>query len=72
MEEYAKAWNEGWQKLFDNARKEMSEKLNTAISNFERKVMRTTFKDTYYLYLIYQSLDNLRSQIDLSIGDIID
>ena len=72
VEEYAKAWNEGWQKLFDNARKEMSEKLNTAISNFERQVMSTSFKDTYYRNLIDQALDNLRAQKELSIGDIID
>lgn len=71
IEQYGKSWNNEWQKLFDNARKEMSEKLNTAISDFEMKVMSTSFKDSYYRDLIDKALDDLRDNKELSIGDII-
>lgn len=71
VESYGKAWNDEWQKLFNNARKEMSEKLNTAISDFEMQVMSTSFKDTYYRNLIDRALDELRDNKELAIGDII-
>lgn len=71
VEQYVKSWNDEWQKLFDNARKEMSEKLNTAISDFEKQVMSTSFKDTYYRDLIDKALDELRDNKELEIGDII-
>lgn len=71
VEEYGRSWNDEWQKLFDNTRKEMSEKLNTAISDFEKQVMSTSFKDTYYRRLIDRALDDLRDHKELSIGNII-
>lgn len=71
VEQYGKLWNDEWQKLFDNARKEMSDKLNAAISDFEMQVMSTSFKDTYYRNLIDRALDNLRDNKELAIGDII-
>lgn len=71
VEQYGKLWNDEWQKLFDNARKEMSDKLNAAISDFELQVMSTSFKDTYYRNLIDRALDNLRDNKELAIGDII-
>lgn len=71
VENYGKSWNDEWQKLFDNARKEMSEKLNTAISDFEIQVMSTSFKDTYYRNLIDRALDELRDNKELAVGDVI-
>jgi hypothetical protein len=71
VESYGKAWNDEWQKLFDNARKEMAEKLNCAISDFEKQVMSTSFKDAYYRELIDKALDELRDNKELAIGDII-
>lgn len=71
VESYGKSWNDEWQKLFDNARKEMSENLNTAISEFEKQIMSTSFKDTYYRGLIDRALDELRDNKELAIGDII-
>lgn len=71
VEQYAQSWNQEWQKLFDNARKEMSEKLNSAISDFELQVMSTSFKDSYYRDLIDRALDELRDNKELEIGDII-
>lgn len=71
IEQYSQSWNTEWQKLFDNARKEMSEKLNAAISDFEKQVMNTSFKDTYYRDLIDRSLDELRNNKELAIGEII-
>lgn len=71
VESYGKSWNDEWQKLFMNARKEMSEKLNTAISNFEKQVMSTSFKDAYYRELIDRALDELRDNKELAIGSII-
>ena len=71
VEHYGKSWNDEWQKLFDNARKEMSEKLNTAISDFEIQVMSTSFKDTYYRNLIDRALDELRDNKELAVGDVI-
>lgn len=71
VEQYGNSWNDEWQKLFQNARKEMSEKLNTAISDFEKQVMSTSFKDTYYRDLIDRALDDLRDNKELAIGDII-
>lgn len=71
VEQYGKTWNEEWQKLFDNARKEMSEKLSAAISDFEKQVMSTSFKDTYYRDLTDRALDTLRDNKELAIGDII-
>ena len=71
VELYGKSWNDEWQKLFDNARKEMSEKLNAAINDFEIQVLSTSFKDTYYRNLIDRALDELRDNKELSIGDII-
>ncbi len=71
VEQYGKTWNEEWQKLFDNARKGMSEKLSAAISDFEKQVMSTSFKDTYYRDLIDRALDTLRDNKELAIGDII-
>ncbi len=71
VEQYGKSWNDEWQKLYDNARKEMSDKLNAAISDFEMQVMSTSFKDTYYRNLIDRALDNLRDNKELAIGDII-
>lgn len=68
---YGQSWNEEWQKLYDNARKEMSGKLNTAISDFEKQVMNTSFNDTYYRDLIDRALDILRDNKELAIGDII-
>lgn len=71
VETYGKSWNDEWQKLFENARREMSEKLNTAISEFEKQIMSTSFKDTYYRGLIDKALDELRDNKELAIGDII-
>jgi hypothetical protein len=71
VEAYGKSWNDEWQKLFDNARKEMAEKLNCAISDFEKQVMSTSFKDAYYRELIDKALDELRDNKELAIGDII-
>lgn len=71
VEHYGTSWNDEWQKLFDNARKEMSEKLNTAISDFEIQVMSSSFKDTYYRNLIDRALDELRDNKELAIGDVI-
>ena len=71
VEQYGQSWNQEWQKLFDNSRKEMSEKLNSAISDFEKQVMSTSFKDTYYRDLIDRALDDLRDNKELAIGDII-
>lgn len=71
VSEYGNSWNNEWQKLFDNARKEMSDKLNQSISEFEKQVMSTSFKDTYYRNLIDRALDELRDNKELSIGDII-
>lgn len=71
VEQYGKSWNDEWQKLFGNARKEMSEKLNTAISDFEKQIMSTSFKDRYYRDLIDRALDDLRDNKELAIGDII-
>jgi ribosomal protein RSM22 (predicted rRNA methylase) len=58
-------------KLFSNARNEMSEKLNASISDFEKQIMSTSFKDTYYRNLIDKALDELRDNKELAIGDII-
>lgn len=71
VEHYGTSWNDEWQKLFDNARKEMSEKLNTAISDFEIQIMSSSFKDTYYRNLIDRALDELRDNKELAIGDVI-
>ena len=71
VSEYGLAWNREWQQLFETAKKELSEKLNKSISDFEKKVMSTSFKDTYYRNLIDKSLDELRSYKELEIGDII-
>ena len=71
VSEYGHSWNNEWQKLFENARKEMFEKLNQSISNFEKKVMSTSFKDTYYRNLIDRALDELRGNKELEIGDTI-
>ena len=71
VENYGKSWNDEWQKLFDNARKEMSEKLNQSISDFEMQIMSTSFKDSYYRNLIDKALDELRDNKELAIGDII-
>ncbi|RRD79814.1 hypothetical protein EII14_05085 [Alloprevotella sp. OH1205_COT-284] len=70
--EYAEAWNTEWRKLFDETRKEMAEKLNREISEFEKKIMSTAFKDSYYRNLIDRALDVLRNSRELAIGDIID
>ena len=71
VENYGISWNDEWQKLFDNARKEMSEKLNQSISDFEMQIMSTSFKDSYYRNLIDKALDELRDNKELAIGDII-
>lgn len=71
VESYGKSWNEEWMKLFSNARNEMSEKLNASISDFEKQIMSTSFKDTYYRNLIDKALDELRDNKELAIGDII-
>lgn len=71
VDSYGNSWNDEWQKLFDNARKEMSEKLNASISDFEKQVMTTSFNDTYYRGLIDRALDELRSHNELEIGGII-
>lgn len=71
VEIYSTSWNEGWEKMFDNARKEMSEKLNKSISEFEKQMMSTSFKDKYYRDLIDNALDDLRDSKELAIGEII-
>lgn len=71
VSEYGQSWNTEWQKLFENARKEMSDKLNQSISDFEKQVMSTSFKDSYYRNLIDRALDELRDNKELAIGDII-
>lgn len=71
VEEYSKSWNVEWQKLFEKSRAEMSEKLNTAISDFEIQIMSTAFSDTYYRNLIDRVLDELRDNKELAIGNII-
>ncbi len=71
VEQYCQSWNQEWWMLFDNVRKEMSEKLNSAITDFEKQVMSTSFKDTYYRDLIDKALDELRDNKELEIGDII-
>ena len=71
IESYGRSWNEAWMALFADARKEMSEKLNNAISNFEKQVMNSSFKDAYYRQLIDKVLDELRDSKELAIGDII-
>lgn len=71
IDTYARSWNSEWQKLFDKVRKEMIEKLTKAISQFETKFMSTSFDDAYYRTLIDHALDSLRSNEELSIGDVI-
>lgn len=71
VDSYGKSWNDEWQKLFSNARKEMSDKLNVSISDFEKQIMSTSFNDTYYRDLIDRALDELRDNKELAIGDII-
>lgn len=71
VDAYGMAWNDEWQKLFSNAREEMSEKLNCAISDFEGQIMSTSFNDRYYRDLTDRALDTLRDNKELAIGDII-
>ena len=71
VDAYGMAWNDEWQKLFSNAREEMSEKLNCAISDFEEQIMSTSFNDRYYRDLTDRALDTLRDNKELAIGDII-
>ncbi|MDO4462235.1 MAG: dynamin family protein [Bacteroidia bacterium] len=71
VETYGKEWNEAWKKLFNNARTEMSEKLNKEISDFEEQIMSTSFNDKYYRDLIDRALDELRDNKELSIRGII-
>ncbi len=71
VESYGIAWNQEWQKLFSNARKEMSDKLNQAISEFEKQFMSKSFKDSYYRSLVDKALEELSDNKELSIGDII-
>lgn len=71
VEAYGKSWNDEWQKLFDNARKEMANKLNETISEFEKQVISTSFKDIYYRELIDRALDELRDNKELTISGII-
>lgn len=71
VESYGKAWNDEWQKLFNNARHEMYDKLCNAICDFEKEVMSSSFNDSYYRELIDRALDELRDNRELGIGDII-
>ena len=71
VSEYGQAWNIERQKLFEKARTAMQEKLTSSIGEFERKVMSTSFKDTYYRNLIINALDELRDHQELAIGDTI-
>lgn len=71
IEEYSTAWNNEWSKLFSNNRKELEEKLGSAISDFEKQVMSSSFNDSYYRGLIDSNLDKLREHRELSIGDLI-
>lgn len=71
IEQYAKDWNEEWMKLFEKARKNMVEKLNSSISDFEKNVMSSTFDDVYYRNIIDSALDEMRNCKELSIGNII-
>jgi hypothetical protein len=71
VDSYAKSWNEEWQKLFKEARKELSEKLIQTISNSEKSLMNTSFDDRYYRDLIDRNLDALRDKKALDIGKTI-
>jgi hypothetical protein len=72
IEQYAKDWNEQWKKLFEEERKNMANKLTSSITEFEKKVMSSSFDDDYYRRLINQALDDLRSNKELSIRETID
>lgn len=71
IKQYSEAWNSEWEKLFNNARQEVSDKLCTAISDFEKEVMSTSFRDSYYRDLIDRALNKLRGNKELAIGNII-
>ena len=71
VEKYGKDWNNEWKKLFDNARRELADKLNKTIGNFEMQIKSSSFDDFYYRTLIDRSLDNLKKSKELDIGDII-
>lgn len=71
IEDYAKSYNNEWIMLFDNTRKELAEKLNDAITNFETQVMSKSFNDLYYRTLIDKTLNTLRENKELSIGDLV-
>lgn len=71
IEEYSDAWNEEWKKLFNTARMEMADKLNMAISDYEKQIMSSSFNDTYYRNLIERVLDDMKDSKELSIGKLI-
>lgn len=70
VEGYVTSWNQEWIKLFDTVRKEMKEKLISAINDFELKIMSTSFKDTYYRNLIDRALGELKNNQELSIDNL--
>ncbi len=72
IEEYARAWNSEWIKLFDKTRNELAQKLNESITGFESQIMSRSFKDTYYRGLIDKALDVLRDNKELNIGCLIE
>ena len=69
--EYSEAWNEEWKKLFNTTRMELADKLNLAISDYEKQIMSSSFNDAYYRNLIERVLDDMKDCKELSIGKLI-
>lgn len=72
VDTYVSSWNAEWKKLFENARKELVEKLTAKISDFDKEVMSTSFNDVYYRNLIDSAIEELKGFGELDVRDLID
>ena len=72
VDQYSRAWNNRWKKIFEDAKKEMASKLNDVICDVEKQIRSTSFNDAYYRVLIDETLDKMQINKELSIRDIID
>lgn len=67
---YAEGWNQKWAELFNATLNKISERLTNSISEFEVKIMSSSFNDSYYRKLIGYCLEDIGHKRILSIGDI--
>ncbi|WP_028897599.1 dynamin family protein [Prevotella sp. HUN102] len=67
---YAESWNQKWAELFNATLNKISERLTNSISEFEVKIMSSSFNDSYYRKLIGYCLEDIGHKRILSIGEI--